>query len=59
LQHWATLRFSLFALCCGTGNKAADRQIDAPVYELYGLTDEEVEAVESLSALRGVKTLKE
>ena len=29
--------------------KATDRQIDALVYELYGLTEEEIEVVERLN----------
>jgi len=27
--------------------KATDQQIDAPVYELYGLSEEEIEIVET------------
>jgi hypothetical protein len=32
---------------------AADRQIDQLVYELYGLTDEEIRIVEEATAAKG------
>jgi len=37
--------------------EATDRQIDALVYELYGLTEEEIEIVESLSS-RGTSEVR-
>lgn len=37
--------------------EATDRQIDAPVYELYGLTEEEIKIVEGREYLGGFKIL--
>lgn len=42
LQHFLSIKNSV----CYKGEKAVDKEIDARVYALYGLTEEEIATIE-------------